>query len=743
MAPTTTPNNSAKSLQQNRLRPAVPKQTVPAVPLTFGQRRQKQQAVRTKPQEEVAASAPPAVLNEPSPPPTPQHQPDIDKKVEINGTPKNHITENTEGTNESAASWTPATPATETDGTDSVLAATEASVHEPSKEPEAQESVRSAPSETMSSESRSTYHMPPPFVPANANHVPTMSSETVKFPPQPIFNGQSPMHHAHPSAGSVMFGGYPESNNSSPAPPQSAGNVPPYPYPQQPRHVGGRHGAHLSNGGHSHHLSNGFSPLGPPPPGYYLYPDANINSGPESYPRRYVPSFAPPDGYTPSSTPFGMEGQRLNAYDSPTPYQGSQSSAPSEHENGQAFYGPGPTAVISNGNNGHIDDVHLYHPQRPAPLGPIQNNPPPQVHVPMPMDNLDGLVNYVQRQFSAPEFTDCLVQLRFTDGRGDPPPLPRHGMVLARSPFLKGLMSESSRDEHGICRLLIESNDRFLQVDAFWAALYRLYGGPLLDMEAAPINTPVQIPHSLEDRLGLALGYAAAGHTLQIPPVVTRGIEIACTLIQWTTIEKALDFALDGGLDAQWILESSHQQPKSPSTYGPTVNMLIRYALDYVVSSFPPDFELDRTVDDSTFNRRLPAVPKQRQSISDKFRNLHFGDHDNDKSTNNDRIITLSKVLLNLPFHLLKYVLESHRLGNVERWATLNLRRTVVKNVVEEREKRRMEVYNHANVSNADRQNHSTKWQAVGWQEFVEEHTEGIPVLARRWVDYVLPAQQE
>ncbi|TVY58455.1 hypothetical protein LCER1_G001718 [Lachnellula cervina] len=747
MAPTT--SNAAKALQQNRQRPAAgPRQIIPAIPLSFVQKRQKSQSA--KPKEEITVSSPPPpVVDEPSPSPTIQPEMAV-----VNGSTRDQSESLDEGTNESASMSALETPATEEGATESTVA----SVHESLDEP--QEASRS--SDTTSSGVRSPYHMPAPFVPANSDLVPAISSDTVQFPPQANLNGQSPMHHAHPNAGSVMFGGYPDSNTSSPAP-QSAGNAPPYPYPnQQQPMVVGRHGAHQSNGGHSHHLSNGFTPMAPPP-GYYAHPDGNMNPAADSYARRQMVSFAPPDGYSPSSTPLGMEGQRPNGHDfPPTPhsFHGSQSSAPSEQDNGPAFYGQYPTAVISNGSNGHIDDVRLYQSsrsKRQSSHQSNQNNFAPQLPAPPPMaiDNLDGLVNYIQSQFTISEFADYTLELRYADDRVRPDYIPGHGLMFARSPTLKTLMTALARDNHGGRTLLLESDDRFVRSDAFWMALHRLYGGPLLDFDTlGPINAntqlPIPMPGTPVDRFDVALGYAAAGNILQIPPVITRGVEIACTFVQWITMEKALDFALDGGLDAQWILESTYQQPETPSTYGPAVNMLIRYVLEFIVTNFPPNFELNNTVDEYSRNQRLPAIPEERPNAQNpRLSRIKFGDHPTQESTShsnaNPVITTLSKVLLNLPFHLLKYVLESPRFGNVDQWATANLRQKVMDSVVQERENRRVKVYNNSNVSNADRQKDYAAWQAVGWQEYVEIQggKDGTPILARKWVDYVLPANQD
>ena len=120
-------------------------------------------------------------------------------------------------------------------------------------------SAISAPSAPPSSASHSTFHMPPPFVPANHDSASFMSSNMHNG--RHVVNG---MHHAHPSDGSVMF--YAESNNSSPAPPPGSGNVPPYLHQQQ-QYVSG-HGTHPSNGSHTQFPPNGYSPMGPPPVPY-------------------------------------------------------------------------------------------------------------------------------------------------------------------------------------------------------------------------------------------------------------------------------------------------------------------------------------------------------------------------------------------------------------------------------------------------------------------------------------------
>ncbi|KAF4637780.1 hypothetical protein G7Y89_g299 [Cudoniella acicularis] len=760
--------SSIKVLQENRrLRPAVPKTIVPAIPLTYVQKRQKQQAARAKAKEEEAPPTPiTPVLEEPAPEaPVAEIEP-----VATNGSPDIQVHEQTEENDEFVQASAPDTPSLEEEIVETVAEEPEVIAPEESLAElriEQHETPRSAPSEAQSSASRSTFHMPPAFVPASQNHHSSISTDSVKFPAQNNFNGQPPMHHAHPSAGNVMFGGYPDSNASSPAPPPSAGNVPPYPYQQQPMHGGGRHGHQQSNGGHSQ-MSNGYSPMGPPP-GYYPRPDMNQGPGPDSYARRQMVAFGPPDGYSPTATPLGADGHRLNAYDPSTPrsFHGSQSSAPNDQENGPAFYSQYPTAVISNGSNGHIDEVRLYQQPRPKPrtgsqaLAPVPNAFPPQApsQPPMSIDHLDGLMNYLQLQFADPTLADYTLELRYADDRAAPVRIPGHNIMFARSPTLKALIMEhaqdSNRDGVAARTLLIESDDRFLRSDAFWMAMQRLYGGPLLDLGALAgmssfpnMHMTAPMPGIPADRFDLALGYAAAGNILQIPPVIARGVEIAGHFVSWPTLEKALDFALDGGLDSQWTLANNHESGRSPSTYGPAVNMLIHQALNFIIPAFPPNFDLDVSVGEFMRSRRLPALVEERPSAPNpRLSFIKFGDHPTEESvrstTSGSEIVTLSKVLLNLPFHLLKYVLESPRLGNVQGWATTALRQKVMHAVIEEREKRRLNVYRNSHLTNSERKMNHHIWEAVGWQESVEPlgGNEITPTLTRTWVDYVLPTQ--
>ncbi|CAG8961213.1 hypothetical protein HYFRA_00013269 [Hymenoscyphus fraxineus] len=763
------PINAARAVQQNRPRPTAAKNIiVPAIPLAYVQKRQKQSAAHTKAKiEQPVASNPPVVEFLPASP-----SPILEPAAAANSTSENGSPSPLQASTTSPASEADHsneshhTESTEEEVAEPAIAEQEVSVVEESSSEEPQQTPRSAPSEAQSSASRTTYQMPPPFVPSSQSQQPNMSAaDPGSMPPPPNFHhGQHPMHHAHPSAGSLRFGGYPESNNSSPAPPPSAGNLPPYPYPQS-SHGPQRHGQQPpTNGGHP----NGFSPMGPPPPpGYYARPDGMMNHGPnENFMRRQMPGFAPEGGYMP---PPGFEHQRYNSFDPSTPhsFHGSQSSAQNDQENGPAFYSQYPTAVISNGSNGHIDEVRLYQqPPRPKPrtnshaVNPSQNGfPHPAGQPPALIDNLDGLVGYLQGQFGDAQFADLTLELRYSDDRAAPVRIPGHNLMFARSPALHALMKAQNTNNDGVAMktLLIETDDRYLRSDAFWMAMQRLYGGALLDIGAvASVNMlpNAQVSSSTSgipsDRFELALGYAAAGKLLAMPPVMQRGVEIASHTINMSTLEKALEFALDGGLDYSWTREAPPDGARCPSTYGPLVNLLLTRCMQWIIAGITPGFELDASVGDFVHVRRLPEVPVDRPTTAPNPRlsQIKFGDHPTEESaivqpsSANSDLLTLSKALINMPFHLLKHVLEAPQLGNAQGWATTALKQKVMYAVVEEREKRRLKVLRNPHVLTEERKTKRKAWEAVGWQESVEAHgtIEPTPILTRTWVDYVLPA---
>jgi len=734
MAPATT----SKPLQQMQNRPRQ-RMVVPVIPLPYVQKRQQQEAARAKAKEEAAA--PPPVLEDVRTPTPPSPTVEEITPPIANGSTDEQVPDKAEETIEPELPSVPDTSVVAAVEEEAAVAESEPSAPVEAHE-ETQETPKSAPSEGQSSASRSTYQMPPAFVPAQSQ---TNGSNTK--PPNTVVNGQHAMHHPHPSVGNVVFGGFPDSERSSPAPASFTNNPPRYDYPhnQAPSGYVPPHTQPPQNGYNS---ANGYQVTPQFPPGFYPRPDLH-----ENHARRQMVSFGPPDGYSPSATPITGD-PRMN-FDPSTPhsFHGSQSSVANDPE-APAFYSQYPTAVISNGSNGHIDQVRLY-PSAPKAIGTHAVGPAPGIFAPQgpqSLDNFDGLLYYLQQQFADPTFADYTLELRYSDDRAEPVRIPGHNLMFARSLTLKNLMTaqarESNSDGQTIRTLLIESNDRFLCSDGFWMAAHRLYGAPLMEVGMHGGATMVANAESVGPpaaRFDLALGYAAAGKLLVIPPVITRGMEVASQLLNWNTIEKAFDFALDGGLDAQWFAgppglraASQHRVP----TYSPAANILIHHSLQFIISNFPAGFVLDPTVGEPIHNRRLPTIPQAGHNP--RLSAIKFGDHPSEDSsrpvTENPATAALSKLLLNLPWDLLKYILDSPRLGNVQGWATTALRQNVINAVIDEREKRRIRVLETPLVSNEERKANGREWEVVGWMEKIDKvpGKDSVPTISRSWVDFTL-----
>jgi len=556
-------------------------------------------------------------------------------------------------------------------------------------------------SELPSLASRSTFQMPPPFIPASQSQSNSTNQAHIFVPQHP--RRQSQVQHAHPGAGTQVFSAYPESsNNSSPVPPASAGNAPPYPYQQQQQPYIGHNGPHTSNGSYTQYMSNGHPTRGPPPPpGFFPRPDNYLGQGPEGYVLRPLPpGFT--GGYSPSLTPPSFDNHRPAVYDPSTPqsFQGSQASVTNEQDPAcSSQY----HAAVPNGTNGFVDESRQYpRPPRPHPTtGSHMQQPPNYMSYPVlpnpEHDSYDGLVYYLRNHFANPEFADWQIELRYTDDRAQPVRIPGHSLIFARSPKLKSLMEVQSQAKNGKT-LLIESSDRYLRSDGFNMAIERLYGGRLMsardDYEPTTGQSYFATNELSTQRFETALGYAVAGCILDLHIVTSRGLQVASEFISWQTIEKAFDFAIDGGLLPHWV---EHGEVTNTPTYGTPVGRLLSVALDFVSQNFPVNFHLDCSATEPIHNRRLPAITQDRAATQSKrLSSLKFGDHPGDHSVkyqNDDPIsASLSRILLNLPFPLLKYALESDLLGANEGWAGRNhtIRDNAMRDLVKEREARRL-----------------------------------------------------
>lgn len=545
------------------------------------------------------------------------------------------------------------------------------------------------------------------------------------------------MHQHHPSNGSLIFGGFHGSNTSSPAP-----------------HSGGMF----------------------PPPGAMSYAPEHMAAAPvDEYGRPYLAA-TPVDGYPRGTNNFGPS--------TPHSFHDSQSSNHVE-DNG---YGPPP---FVNGLNGQ------EHKRYGGPAASISARYPPVSGPPpmLDMENREEVYRIVQVGFSNPEFADCEVCLHLSDSASSenlqppvarrPLQIPAHRLILARSPVLRTQLLTHGTPNG---KLHIPSDDPYLRSDAFWFALQSLYGNPLHEVQPDTMEGS----HNL-DKFDMALAYAAAGSLLQVAPITVQGIRDASRLINWGTLEKGLAFALTGAtiLYPHGSDDPSAQFLIPQYKHGVYVHDFAAAIMAFIIDNFPSHFILDTTVLDpkyaripstpasppsteptiahgtSGFNpashmRGMPGssqMPQNPRMSNPRLSNIQFGDLSPLKSngqgsssqqspTSPSDMVTsmLSRILLNLPFDLLKYILESQGLGNASGWTAMQDRHRVVSEVIAEREARRLRALDavlsgrvpnaqaiQARLQGQESQGVGDIWDALSWKEEVSPTGTDGPYMVRSW----------
>jgi hypothetical protein len=497
------------------------------------------------------------------------------------------------------------------------------------------------------------------------------------------------MHQAHPSNSSLVFGGFRDSNTSSPAP---------------------RSG------------------------GAYRLPD-RTSYQPEAMPLPAMDNYGRPmlasptvDGYPPAL---------MNHHGPPTPhsFHGSQSSMHAE-ENGFVHY------PVMNGHNGYpthpISQQQQHMPTIDPHMGALQTvagGPLSGFGISrMQFQTLD----FLQRGIDHADFSDCTLELHIikkspsTDPPGPQPSqaplrIPCHRFVLAQSPTLKHILQTGGTSPDGVLRL--ELQDNYLRPEAFYFSIRTLYGWDFGDHFLPAYH----IPQGIKDEFDLALGYAAAAKYLQLPLVHAKAIRYAWRrLLHWETIEEACAFALPGAIFGYPM----RHDISSPTADHFSVAELLEGIMAFIVNRLPPNFTLDTTVGDCGFSRlplssptpptrAMPAIahgmsgpgrgshsrnassvqaqmPRNpRFSANPRLSQIQFGDlgvaGPGDQGTAAVAVhlptpgdAILSRILLNLPFSLLKQVLEHPGLGKAAGELSNQARHDIISNIIAEREARRL-----------------------------------------------------
>lgn len=450
----------------------------------------------------------------------------------------------------------------------------------------------------------------------------------------------------------------------------------------------------------------------------------------------------------------------------PHSFHGSQSS-----RNGEDFVG----RPLANGHN----NADLGRPGLPPATGrgPFPpNNQPPFSPAGFEVDEAMGFTEYISQMFARPDFADCEVVLVIPDHLtttnsqypgtpNGPLRLPAHRLILSHHPVLRNMIQEQAQQADGSREVRIVSDDPYLRADAMWRAIKYLYG-----------HRYVPLPRNMEkesdlERFHFALGCAAAGAHLDVPPVSINGIREASKLVSWDAVEKGLDFALTGSvLNFDHLMDVQHTFPQFRYKYGPYVGELVEKIMMFLIMQFPTNFTLDTTVEEPRYTR-LPALPAVSRDTSGSgianhnlpgqapsrlsSINIKFGDMD--LSEGNGRVKSppthpsvgynagLSRILLNLPFEMLKFLLESNGLGSVPGWQTVQDRQRVMSDVIAEREARRLRFVGElaagryqGHVPSDGLQSNKPQllegsWNSVCWREECLPTTD-VPMIGRTWI---------
>lgn len=429
----------------------------------------------------------------------------------------------------------------------------------------------------------------------------------------------------------------------------------------------------------------------------------------------------------------------MNHHGPPTPhsFHGSQSSIPAEEAsftsypsmNGQnGFSTPHGSSVHIPGMNMHPNALHL--------------SAPPGYHN---LREQDDMLGFLRHGVDDDSFTDCVLDVRFQNAPQlwDHPDYRRlqrqfhastHRFILSRSPTMSNLMKSLGTLAGGM--IYLEPHDDNIRPDVFNYTFRSLYGWSLGN---GILPTDLR-PRDARDDIKTTLSYISTARYLKLGGVYSIAVQRATILLGWDTIELAVAFVLP-------IVTLSRRGEEFD------LSELLHQVLAFIVNNFPRDFVLDVTAGDTSY-ARLPIIPppprnpnappiarstpaghhsrqssttqahlshNQRQPSHARFSQIRFGDISPEDQNGHEPANTpevarrfptpnetlLSRILLNLPFELLKQVLEHPHLAERSGELTHSARHKIITGIVTEREARRL-----ASVKNRDPQ-FSALYQAL------------------------------
>ena len=383
------------------------------------------------------------------------------------------------------------------------------------------------------------------------------------------------------------------------------------------------------------------------------------------------------------------------------------------------------------------------------------------------------LVEHLLQQFNVDEYADCQLTLVHENLRFAKTTWSLSSLLLIQSYKLRALLKSAGPSENGKVHLEIRLTDRFVTPWAMDSALRVLYGERPEMFTLAMIRSTFNdmSPQSWIFQMDACLGFAAAGHVLGLDHVVSQGLQVACSVLDWDNLDHALSFGLESGpnrgnsASADVIPRyyyspvcSRESDPSSTLNLTPpsssaesglersgqpssnyegilsissdiievrSASELQTRCLQWIASNLDDTWHFDPSARPLAEVDRLPTTAESRSPLfKSRLSRIQFGDHPSEMHAKaSDRNSVISSVVLSLPFTALKYVLD---LGTQPILRQLHA-------IVKERERRRQIVLQSKSVPWDQRlaaRDH--EWAEVGYTESVETATDGQVSLARK-----------
>lgn len=545
--------------------------------------------------------------------------------------------------------------------------------------------------------------LPPPFYPSMDQRSTPTSATSSTFAPPPFHQQVPPFSHGHHhSTNNLVFGGYPDSSSTSPAP---------------------------GPGGYMHFGHQGPEGSGFPPGQFVPFDMAHPPFGANGQPRAMIP----PSHMAAGAHFHGYPGHEPRFI--PTEYMGYPQTLPLPRNDFPHHNGSTPGSHSPSSQTSH----HIHEPAKngatsseglpasvPVPAEP--STPPPEVHQlpvqaavfpePPPVDST--LKAWLQSQFNNPNFADYVLKISVSP---EPLSLMMHSVISARSPFLFTLLKTGKRTTTPTSPLPVlelKLNEPFIDNHVISTVLEYLYTDYLPHLGRFASSLPPFDINSGEPSIAaqegikFALGIALTGSILRLPDVEQHGVEMIKTALRPDTVGLALTTAIPHSPNTAFLADHF----RTP---------LLRLLTAYIVNTIPPAFSLDQTAPPLPMMSRLPEVKTHRPAASDaRLSRIQFGEVPHD--TSNLLTREFSSILLSLPFSALELLLDTLGRQHIQDPSRLD---SLFNDIVQERETRRKHVLASKKKFSSDED--SPRWREVHWEEGVGT-VGGKPVLRRRWL---------